>query len=110
MNQPTSRQHARGAGALAAQRDVDERRRHVSRVTRVSASPRDVAERVRVALESQNPDSFADLLAPDVRWGPSGDDHRGCHNRDEVLAWHRAGRERGTARGSSSSTLSWSSS
>lgn len=67
----------------------------MSKVTRVSESSRDVAERVRAALESQDLDSFADLLAPDVRWGPTGDEHLGCHNRDEVLAWYRAGRERG---------------
>jgi ketosteroid isomerase-like protein len=55
----------------------------------------DLADRVATALGSADLDAFADLLAPDVQWGPVNDFVSGCHNRQEVLAWYRAGRDRG---------------
>jgi hypothetical protein len=54
-----------------------------------------LAEQVRVALQSADLDAYRELLDPDVSWGPPDDDVSGCHNRAEVLAWYRQGRERG---------------
>ena len=57
----------------------------------------DLADRVRRALESADLDAMRSLLAPDAAWGPPDDARSGCHNRDEVLAWYRRGRDRGTS-------------
>jgi hypothetical protein len=43
--------------------------------------------KVRIALESADLAAFADLLHPDVQWGPPGDPAPPCRNRDQVLAW-----------------------
>jgi ketosteroid isomerase-like protein len=55
----------------------------------------DLAEPVVTALGSADLDAFAELLAPDVQWGPVNDFVSGCHNRQEVLAWYRAARDGG---------------
>jgi ketosteroid isomerase-like protein len=59
------------------------------------AATREIAERVRSALESSDLTAFRELLAPDARWGPPDDAQYGCHNRDEVLAWYTRGRDAG---------------
>ena len=48
-----------------------------------------VAETVRAALQGGDIGALADLLDPNARWGPPGDDLSGCHDREEVLAWYR---------------------
>lgn len=50
---------------------------------------------VRAALASGDLDSFAELLHPDVHWGPPDSPGVGCHNRREVLRWYRRGRAAG---------------
>jgi hypothetical protein len=45
-----------------------------------------LADRVRVALGSADPDGWRALLHPEVQRGPPGDVRSGCHNRDDVLA------------------------
>ena len=50
---------------------------------------------MRVALQSTDLDGFADLLAPDVKWGAPGDQTFGCQNRNQVLQWYRRSREAG---------------
>ena len=54
-----------------------------------------VARQVRVALESADLEAFAQLLDPQVRWGPPGARPPPCRNRDQVLAWYRRGRQAG---------------
>lgn len=55
----------------------------------------ELAEEVRVALQAADLDAYFELLDPEVSWGPPNDLTTGCHNRREVLAWYRRGRERG---------------
>jgi hypothetical protein len=50
---------------------------------------RDLAERVRAALEAADLDAMRTLLSPGATWGPPDDPESGCHNRDEVLDWYR---------------------
>jgi ketosteroid isomerase-like protein len=52
-------------------------------------------ERIRDALESGDLDKIADLLHPNVSWGPPDHPEWGCHNRKEVLAWYRRGKNVG---------------
>lgn len=54
-----------------------------------------IAQQVRVALEATDLAAFADLLDPDVHWGPPGDPSPPCQNRDQVLSWYRRGRQAG---------------
>jgi ketosteroid isomerase-like protein len=54
-----------------------------------------LAQRVRLALESADPAQFAELLAPDVRWGAPDDPAPSCQNRSQVLAWYERGRAAG---------------
>jgi hypothetical protein len=54
-----------------------------------------LAEQIRVALQSADLDAYEELLDPDVSWGPPDDQVSGCHNRSEVLAWYRRGRDSG---------------
>lgn len=56
----------------------------------------ELARQVRAAFESGDLAAFADLLHPDVQWGPPDDPTPPCRNRDQVLAWYRKGRESGT--------------
>jgi ketosteroid isomerase-like protein len=60
-----------------------------------ASGPEQLAATVRSALESGDLEAYGELLAPDVRWGPPGDDVWGCHNRTEVLAWYAAARGEG---------------
>lgn len=48
-----------------------------------------LAGMVRTALQSPDLDSFRDLLAVDVHWGPPDDDSASCHTRADMLAWWR---------------------
>jgi hypothetical protein len=54
-----------------------------------------IAGRIQAAMGSADLGSFADLLAPDVRWGAPDDPDQSCRNRDQVLAWYRRGRAAG---------------
>ena len=56
----------------------------------------ELAEQVRLALESEDLAGFAGLLDPDVRWAAPGDDVYGCHNRRQVINWYQQGRNKGT--------------
>lgn len=59
------------------------------------SSTAEVARKVRSALDASDLDAFAELLDPDVYWGPPGDDRSGCHNRSEVIDWYGRARGRG---------------
>ena len=54
-----------------------------------------LAAQVAVALASEDPDRFADLLDPLVTWGAPGDPSPPCQNRQQVLAWYLRGRADG---------------
>ena len=54
-----------------------------------------VAANVREVLESNEVERFAELLSPDVHWGPPGDATAPCQNRKQVLRWYSKGREAG---------------
>jgi hypothetical protein len=54
-----------------------------------------VAARLRGALEGNDLDRFAELLSPDVHWGPPGEANPPCQNRTQVLKWYSKGREAG---------------
>lgn len=65
-----------------------------------------LARQVRIAYESGDVASFAELLDPNVRWGPPGDPAPPCQNREQVLAWYERGSQAGmTARVSEVSVL-----
>lgn len=51
---------------------------------------------MRIALESADLSFFAELLDPDVHWGPPGDASPPCRNREQVIAWYERGRAAGT--------------
>ena len=55
----------------------------------------ELAGQVRAALGSGDLTAYGHLLAPDVRWGPPGDQVSGCHNRRQVLEWYQAARDQG---------------
>lgn len=55
----------------------------------------ELLDRVRHAIESQDLDAFAALLAPEVTWGAPGDPNPACRNRRQVLQWYRRGFDRG---------------
>jgi hypothetical protein len=50
-----------------------------------------IAEPVRRAMTASDVDQFAQLLSPDVHWGPRGAQKPPCRNRDQVLAWYSKG-------------------
>ncbi len=54
-----------------------------------------LGDAVRAALESADLTGLADLLDPDVRWGPPGDSVSGCHNRRQVIDWYELARRAG---------------
>lgn len=54
-----------------------------------------LADRVRAAFDSADLTAIADLLAPDVRWGPPGDPSPPCQSRRQVLAWYERAKETG---------------
>lgn len=47
-----------------------------------------LAARLKVALESQDAELLAQLLAADVRWGGADDTPDTCHNRADVVQWY----------------------
>ena len=61
-----------------------------------AGSLQELADQVRVALETDDLSSYRDLLDPNVHWGPPGDPSPPCQNRDQVLAWYERGRQSGT--------------
>lgn len=62
-------------------------------------STANVALRLKEALEVGDVSAFAELLDPDVRWGPPGSTSPPCTNKEQVLSWYR----RGAAAGASAS-------
>ncbi len=50
---------------------------------------------VGAALASGDLEAYAELLDPDVRWGPPGDPSPPCRNRRQVLDWYQRGRDAG---------------
>ncbi|HEX3793236.1 MAG TPA: nuclear transport factor 2 family protein [Acidimicrobiales bacterium] len=54
-----------------------------------------IAERVWLALDAADLDEFAQLLDPDVTWGPPGGQDT-CRNKEQVLSWYQKGRAAGT--------------
>jgi ketosteroid isomerase-like protein len=56
---------------------------------------RNIAQRVKAALESGDLNAIGALLDPDVRWGPPDDPEGGCVNRDQVLDFWRLSRDAG---------------
>src|SRR5437764_11840967 len=54
-----------------------------------------LAARLKVALESQDQELLAGLLAADVRWGGAEDTPDTCHNRTDVVQWYRGLAARG---------------
>lgn len=54
-----------------------------------------LASRVRSALDSADLEAFAELLDPNVHWGPPGDPSPPCQSRQQVLEWYRRGRADG---------------
>ena len=58
-------------------------------------TPEYVAAHVREVLESNDLERFAELLSPDVHWGPPGEANPPCKNRAQVLKWYAEGREAG---------------
>ena len=58
-----------------------------------------MALKVRIALETADLATFADVLDPNVRWGAPGDPSPPCQSREQVLTWYQQGKESGaTAR------------
>ncbi len=55
----------------------------------------EVAEILRIALESADLAAFSDLLAPDVTWGPPGANSPTCQSKNQVLTWYEQGRSSG---------------
>lgn len=60
-----------------------------------SESMEHVAMQVKIALQAANLSEFSDLLDPNVRWGPPGDQSPPCTNREQVLDWYRHGKDSG---------------
>jgi ketosteroid isomerase-like protein len=56
-----------------------------------------LASKVEFVLNSADLSAFAELLDPNVTWGPPGDLASGCHNREEVIAWYNRARAGGMA-------------
>lgn len=55
----------------------------------------DLAGQVAEALSAPDLSRYADLLAPDVQWGPPGMTPAPCSTREQVLAWYRRGQAAG---------------
>ena len=55
----------------------------------------EMAQRIRIALQSADLATLGDLLDPNVRWGAPDDSAPGCCNREQVLSWYRRGRADG---------------
>ena len=61
-----------------------------------TGEPAELAERVRLALESGDLDAIRDLLDPSARWGaPEGPHEADCQTRDQVVAWWASARAAG---------------
>jgi len=54
-----------------------------------------LGERIRAVLDSADLAGFAELLAPDVRWGAPDSHDADCRSREEVVAWWSRGRQAG---------------
>lgn len=54
-----------------------------------------LAAQVRDALDSDDLEAYAPLLAPDCTWGAPGADEPECRSRTDVMAWYTAGRDFG---------------
>lgn len=47
-----------------------------------------VAARLQTAFETRDLFVLAEILDPDVRWGPDEETPQTCHSRADVLAWY----------------------
>jgi ketosteroid isomerase-like protein len=56
----------------------------------------EIAQKVRIAMETRDLASYCELLDPDVRWGAPDAKSPTCKNRQQVLAWYEQGLSRGT--------------
>jgi hypothetical protein len=54
-----------------------------------------LAQQVSVALDAADLSAFAELLDPDVQWGPPDQSPPTCRNRTQVLSWYQRGRDAG---------------
>ena len=52
----------------------------------------DIAQSLKLALESANLTAFGDLLSKDVTWGPPESASPPCRNREQVLRWYENGK------------------
>jgi hypothetical protein len=59
-------------------------------------SLQEIARRWETALRSADLTGLGELLDPDVQWGPPGDPSPPCRTREDVIAWHKRGRDSGT--------------
>ncbi|MGD0054623.1 MAG: nuclear transport factor 2 family protein [Acidimicrobiales bacterium] len=53
------------------------------------------ANRLKIALEGADVDAFAQLLDPNVRWGPPDAPSPPCRNKEQVLSWYRSAASEG---------------
>jgi len=54
-----------------------------------------LSREVGAALATADLAAYAELLDPDVRWGPPGDAAPPCRSREQVLEWYRRGWQEG---------------
>jgi len=54
-----------------------------------------LGQQVKSALEAADLEAYADLLDPNVHWGPPDSPSPPCQNREQVLSWYRHGRDSG---------------
>jgi hypothetical protein len=54
-----------------------------------------LGERIKAALNSADLAGFAELLAPDVRWGAPESQAADCRTRQEVVEWWSRGQQAG---------------
>ncbi len=55
----------------------------------------ELGDLVKSALSAGDLEAYENLLNPNAHWGPAGQPEWGCHNRNEILAWHKAARDDG---------------
>src|SRR5207237_291634 len=60
-----------------------------------TSSPKDLADKVRGALDSGDLDAMSALLHPNAKWGAPDDDKPSCQNRSQVLGWYQQARDSG---------------
>ncbi len=58
-------------------------------------SAQNIAQQVSAALNGADLSAFAELLDPNVHWGPPGVSPATCQNRNQVIAWYEQARKSG---------------